>query len=106
MSSKLKKGETVMNSKIPVKELLNAKFSRFSSLLSVHNCSDTNLIEWSEEIRSEKHKAKIDQIRSFEKGSKRDSIKKALPCVTISGVCKNGRGKGKELSSHSRLLQL
>ncbi len=95
-----------MNSKIPVKELLNAKFSRFSSLLSVHNCSDTNLIEWSEEIRSEKHKAKIDQIRSFEKGSKRDSIKKALPCVTISGVCKNGRRKGEELSSHSGLLQL
>jgi P4 family phage/plasmid primase-like protien len=95
-----------MNAKIPVNELLNAKFSRFSSLLSVNKCSEITLREWSEEIKSEKHKTKIDEIRSSEKGPRRDSIKKTLPCVTLSGTCENGRGKGEKLTTHSGLMQL
>ena len=95
-----------MNAKIPVDELLNAKFSRFSSLLSVNKCSEITLREWSEEIKSEKHKTKIDEIRSSEKGPRRDSIKKTLPCVTLSGTCENGRGKGEKLTTHSGLMQL
>ena len=92
--------------KTAVDELLDAKISRFSNLLSVNNCKETSLRNWAEEIKSEKHKAKIDQIRSSKKGALRDTLKKSLPCVTLSGTCENGRRKGEVLTSHSGLMQL
>ena len=92
--------------KTAVDKLLDAKISRFSNLLSVNKCYETTLRNWAEEIKSEKYKAKIDQIRSSKKGPLRDTLKRSLPCVTLSGTCEKGRGKGKELTTHSGLMQL
>ena len=95
-----------MNKQISVEELLEAQISRFPNLLRPNIHSEITLKDWATEIRSEKHKEKIDLIRSEVDQNKKDRLKKALPCVTISGVCGNGRSKGEDITNHSGLLQL
>jgi predicted P-loop ATPase len=66
------------------------------------NCSIFNILN---QIKSEDLKFKIEKIRLTLDKSEKELLKKQLPCVTVSGVFKNGHA-AKDLKEHSGLMQI
>jgi len=56
-------------------------------------------------IKSEKLLLTINRIRSLKNKSERDTLKKTLPCITVSGIFKNGHSS-KDFIKHSGLMQV
>ncbi len=57
------------------------------------------------QIKSEDLKLKVEKIRLSLVKSEKELLKKQLPCITVSGVFKNGHA-AKDLISHSGLIQI
>jgi len=57
------------------------------------------------QIKSEDLKLKVEKIRTTPDKTERELLKKQLPCITVSGVFKNGHA-AKDLKEHSGLIQI
>src|ERR1700739_2082235 len=57
------------------------------------------------QIKSETLKLKIEKLRLTLVKSERELLKKQLPCITVSGIFKNGHSS-KDLKQHSGLIQV
>jgi predicted P-loop ATPase len=57
------------------------------------------------QIKSEDLKLKVEKLRSIPTKPEKELLKKQLPCITVSGVFKNGHA-AKDLKKHSGLIQI
>ena len=57
------------------------------------------------QIKSEDLKFKVEKLRLTLDKSERELLKKQLPCITVSGIFKNGHA-AKDLINHSGLIQI
>jgi hypothetical protein len=82
----------------------NARVSIFDSVLS-KSPTEVSILEILELIQSENLKPQIENIRQQASKAVKDSLKKKLPCVTISGSFLGGHAAN-NLHKHSGLIQV
>jgi hypothetical protein len=79
--------------------VLNISVSCFKDCLTPDNPRPVNLLTW---LTSDKYRAKVEQIRSIQDKTERDTLKRILPAITPAGTFSHRSAEG--LVSHSGLI--
>jgi len=83
---------------------VNHEVSWFTSVISKTPVNQSILNVFNQ-IKSEDLKFKVEKLRLTLDKSERELLKKQLPCITVSGIFKNGHA-AKDLIKHSGLIQI
>ena len=81
--------------------ILNIEISCFQDCLTPDKPEKVNLLHW---LTSNKHAAKVEQIRKVEDKAERNKLKKLLPAITPSGLF--SYRKADSLLKHSGFMQI